>query len=175
MADSIKFNIIPFDSRYLRDLFLVFYSSVHSVGCAKHYDKAQREAWAQSEYDEKKWCDRIAPIAPYIVFCEGQVIAYGDIQADGYIDHFFVHGDFQGCGVGTALLGYLLERAKSTAKAQTVYSNVSLCAQALFTRFGFELIKRQQVKMRTAILENVFMELKLNEVRTRELGKLPGF
>ena len=82
-----------------------------------------------------------------------KVVGYGDVQADGYIDHFFVHGAHQRQGVGAALMQTLLKQEKPR-----YYSNVSDTAKGFFEFYGFAVLKRQQVLLNGVTLHNSYME-----------------
>ncbi|HEY9541189.1 MAG TPA: GNAT family N-acetyltransferase, partial [Luteimonas sp.] len=81
------------------------------------------------------------------------VAGYADLQDSGYIDHFFVSGDFPARGVGSALMqhvhGVALERGLRKLSAQ-----VSLSAEGFFARHGFLVDERQTVVVAGVPLEN---------------------
>ena len=88
----------------------------------------------------------------------GEVVGYADIQKDGYIDHFYVSGNFQSRGVGQALMSKLLAQQLDVKKA---YSNVSITARPFFEKHGFMLVKENLVQIRGIGLVNFTMEKNL--------------
>lgn len=86
-------------------LWRVFYSSIHQV-CSNNYNEEQLQAWAPADLDKSIWAFKMRSIKPYVAFDGDKVIGYADLQKDGKIDHFFVHGDHQGQGVGRHLTKY---------------------------------------------------------------------
>ena len=44
---------------------------------------------------------------PRIVECNAQLVAYADLQQTDLMSHFFVHEDWQGNGLGKALLRHV--------------------------------------------------------------------
>ena len=76
---------------------------------------------------------------------EGKIIAYADIQPDGYIDHFYCHYNYQGQGVGSALFSALEKEAKEKGILE-MYSNVSITARPFFEAMGFSVAKDQKLK-----------------------------
>src|SRR3546814_6462359 len=98
---------------------------------------------------------------------------YDDLQDSGYIDHFFVSGDFPARGVGSALMqhvhGVALERGLRKLSAQ-----VSLSAEGFFARHGFLVDERQTVVVAGVPLENSRMSkwLMRSEEHTSELQSL---
>jgi putative acetyltransferase len=79
------------------------------------------------------------------------------LQSDGYIDHFYCHLDYQGKGVGKALMRALMDKGEQTG-IQRYYSHVSITAKPFFEHFGFEIVKQQSVEVRGAALTNFMME-----------------
>ena len=136
-------------------LHAVFYSSVHEIA-ARQYTPSQIEAWAPCAVDAVLWQKRIQSISPYVVEVGGQIAAYGDLQAHGYIDHFFVAGRFGRQGVGTALMQFLLAQASRQGIAE-ITSDVSLAAQAFFESFGFRYVEHKVVTIRGVELANALM------------------
>src|SRR3546814_7058223 len=86
-------------------------------------------------HDKQDWANRIAALRPFVATIEDRVAGYADLQDSGYIDHFFVSGDFPARGVGSALMqhvhGVALERGLRKLSAQ-----VSLSAEGFFARHG---------------------------------------
>jgi enamine deaminase RidA (YjgF/YER057c/UK114 family) len=72
-------------------LHQVFLSAIHGVAI-NDYTLEQVEAWAPRNLDPVLWADRMRGIAPFVAEIDGKPIAYADVQASGYIDHFFVSG-----------------------------------------------------------------------------------
>jgi len=90
------------------------------------------------------------------VIKEGKIIAYADIQTDGYIDHFYCHHEFQGQGVGRILFAALEKEAKKNGTLE-MYSNVSITARPFFEAMGFSVDKEQVLQMRDQKLKNYRM------------------
>lgn len=147
----------PGEEGALREVF----RSAIMINAAPYYDRAQLEAWAPEECDAERWRARIEGIAPFVVVEAGELIAYGDLQEDGYIDHFFVAGGWGGRGVGSFLLAHLIEEARRRG-TRRLYSDVSLAAQPLFIKRGFAVVLRKTALIRGVALENALMELLLD-------------
>lgn len=125
------------------NLRCVFMSSVHSLA-RDVYTKRQLDAWAPTAYDEEKWARRIAALRPFVVTIEGQVAGYADLQESGYIDHFFVSGDFSRQGVGSALMRHIHAVARTRGQSR-LSALVSLSAEKFFAKHGFLVDDRQTV------------------------------
>lgn len=123
----------------------------------RDYSSEQVIAWAPDNMDMDTWTKRIDDIKPFIAEIDGQVVGFADLQQDGYIDHFFCHQDYQGIGVGRALMEqiFYIGRARGLSR---YYSCVSLTARPFFERYGFDIIKEQQMEVNGLSIPNFVME-----------------
>jgi len=153
-------HIRPFTDADIPRLHAVFYSAIHQLA-AGYYTPAQLDAWAPADRDMAQWRERILGIKPYVAEVDGRIAGYADLQADGYIDHFFVSGEFGRCGVGTALMNHLQAEAAARQIIE-LSSDVSLAAEAFFQSFGFEVETRQAVAVRGVVLHNAKMRKRLS-------------
>ncbi|WP_314972487.1 hypothetical protein [Comamonas testosteroni] len=71
-------------------LWQVFHDAVHQLA-VNHYSQVQLDAWAPQRPDWTQWRQRIQALQPFVAVGDNdQAMAYADLQANGYIDHFFV-------------------------------------------------------------------------------------
>lgn len=141
------------DTDTLRTLFV---DTVHQVNRGD-YNANQIAAWAPQSYDSAVWLARLSAINPFIAEIDEVIVGYADIQADGYIDHFFCHAQYQRQGVGKALMQILFATAKQQGNSR-LYAHVSITAKPFFSAFGFIEVKAQQVEIRGQLLTNFVME-----------------
>ena len=141
------------------DLFEVYYSAIHQVA-SRDYSPEQIEAWAPRDLDPVLWERRIRDISPYVVEFDGRVVAYADLQANGYIDHFFVSGGYPGRGLGTILMTHILKQAHSLDLLELT-SDVSRTAQGFYERFGFRIVEQRTPVRRGVAIPNALMRLEL--------------
>jgi putative acetyltransferase len=147
----------PDDAPVLRS---IFHSSVHTLA-AGHYTLGQREAWAPLEYDAGDWAVLLQQLAPYVAEVEGSPVAYGDLQPDGCIDHFYVAGEWGRLGLGNALMAHLIQEAGARG-LRVVQARVSKTAEPLFTKWGFQVEARHSVVLRGVQLTNATMRKELS-------------
>ena len=133
----------------------VFHSSVHALAC-KDYTAEQLDAWAPRQYDAAQWGERVRGNQPFIAEIEGHIAAYADLQASGYIDHFFVAGAYAGRGVARALMVHIHQAAADRGITQ-LFADVSLTAEPFFRKSGFVVEARQLVGVRGVVLANARM------------------
>ena len=134
----------------------VFYSAIHTIA-AKDYTVEQLDAWAPHRPDWEAWTARMQALRPFVAEADGRIVGYADLQASGYIDHFFVSGKHARRGVGRLLMETLQARAAEIGLAR-VFSDVSLTAEPFFERFGFTVVERKNVVLGKVSLPNARME-----------------
>lgn len=138
-----------------RALFDIYYSAIHLVAHGD-YSEEQVQAWAPHNLDREMWAERMQGINPFVAELNGQVVGYADLQADGYIDHFFVSGRCPRRGIGTALMNHLFNEAQSCSLMELT-SDVSRTAQPFYERFGFSVVEQRQPILRGVVIPNAFM------------------
>lgn len=151
-----------FDERRVADVWEVYFSAIHGV-CKKDYNPQQLAAWAPETFDLALYAEKLRQLQPLMILLDEKVVAYGDLQDDGLIDHFFVHGGYQARGVGHLLMVELLGRGQGLPQ---LYANVSMTARPFFARYHFQMVREQQILVRGCSLKNYRM------VRTRDGGNV---
>jgi putative acetyltransferase len=141
-------------------LFSVFLSAIHVIA-SRDYTRAQLEAWAPADLDPKLWESHVRNIRPFVVEANGEIIGYADMQANGYIDHFFVSGNHARQGIGGLLMKTIHEEAKLLG-VNELTSNVSKTAESFFESHGFQVVERRFPVRRGVTLQNALMMKKLN-------------
>ncbi|MDF3823342.1 GNAT family N-acetyltransferase [Leptospira sp. 96542] len=132
------------------------YRSAIRLIAARDYTPEQIRAWAPEDVDTEAWARRMHGIKPFVVEHEGRIVAYADVQADGYIDHFFVSGTHERQGLGNLLMARIHEEA-AVLKLTCLHSHVSRTAQPFFMRWGFAIVELQRVERRGVVLDNARM------------------
>ena len=93
--------------------------TVHTV-CARGYTRAQLDAWAPAELDAAAWDASLLAHQTLVAEENGSIIGFADLAEDGYLDRLYVHRDWQGRGVASALCdalpGARVTRASLTAR-----------------------------------------------------------
>ena len=145
-------EFIPGEEAGLRDVFL---SSVHHLA-QDYYTTEQINAWAPATYDSERWREKIATIRPFVAVLDTRIAGYADLQASGYIDHFFVSGDFARRGVGSALMAHIHAVAEERGSHE-LSAHVSLAAEGFFASHGFAVKARQSVPIMGVTLSNAHM------------------
>ena len=140
-------------------LYEVFHSAIHLVA-ARDYSAEQLAAWAPETPDLDAWVARMQDINPFVAELDGVIVGYADVQASGYIDHFYVSGRCPRQGIGGRLMQRLHEEARVLGCAE-LHSHVSLTAQPLFLRYGFTLVEQLRPVRRGVTFSNALMRKRL--------------
>ena len=141
------------DSKALWD---IYYNTIHSVN-SNDYSQEQIEAWAPSNIPMDIWHQKMVAISPIIAEIDGVIVGYTDLQPDGLLDHFFCHHQYQGVGVGRALMNHIFDCAEDRGISR-LYSEVSVTARPFYERQGFKVVKEQLIEVRGQELCNFVME-----------------
>jgi putative acetyltransferase len=150
--------VVSFDS--LGPIFPNEFRETTNALNAQDYTVEQVRAWAPDNLDPERWRSRIERINPYVCVYDGRIVGYADLQASGYIDHFFAHHQWQRKGIGKRLLLTIESEAK-TRKLAELASNVSITARPFFESHGFRVVTPQEVALGTVVLKNFRMARQL--------------
>ena len=141
-------------------LWQLFYHTIKHINI-RDYSQTQVDAWAGEGYDESYWQARISKINPFVVLLNNEIVAYGDVQSNGHVDHFFCHHQHQGKGIGAFLLEHLTHEARALG-CERMWMDASETAKPFFEKHGFAMLKAQTPVIRGVTLSNYKMEKRLD-------------
>ncbi len=145
-----------------RALWRLFFDTIHNVN-TRDYTAEQVQAWAPEIIDEHLWRVRIETMEPYVCIAdEDVVVGYAGLLPSGYIDHFYVHHQWQGQGVGK-LLYAAIETDAREQNLDELTADVSITARPFFTARGFTVVAQQEVTRGTTVLTNFKMVKRLSD------------
>jgi putative acetyltransferase len=134
--------IRKFQPEDLEAILQLFQDVVHTVG-AKYYNAEQLYAWAPKDsLNKSKWIESLTTNITYIAEDKNTIIGFGDMTQTGYIDHLYVHKNYQGAGAALALFR-ALEKEARTLHLTELTTEASIIAMPLAKRQGFEVIQEQ--------------------------------
>ena len=136
------------------ELVRLFYNTVHTVN-AKDYTEEQLNVWATEEVDLEKWNQSLQEHFSVVMIDNENIVGFGDIDRTGYLDHLFVHADYQGKGIATAICEQLEQAIQGS-----IVTHASITAKPFFEKRGYRVIKEQQVERQGIFLINYMMEKK---------------
>lgn len=82
------------------------------------------------------------------------IIGFGDIDDTGYLDRLYVHRDYQGQGVASAICDIL----ETHFVVEHITTHASITAKGFFLSRGYKIIKEQQVERKGIKLINYVMK-----------------
>jgi putative acetyltransferase len=141
------------------ELHNVYYTSIHQ-SCHNDYSAVQLDAWAPQTFDPVYWGQILEGLMPRVVEYRGQLVAYADLQKDGLMSHFFVHGDWLGKGIGKNLLRHLEDRAFEMNLSE-IFCFISISAQPFFIAHGFSIDHTLSTEVRGQWLENALLRKRI--------------
>src|SRR5262245_18225342 len=114
----------------------LYHQTVKQIN-SRDYRVAQIQTWAGVAPDEKKWSARQATRKTFVEDKNGLIRGFAELEGGGRIGAVYVHADYQGQGVASALL----ERVETEAIARgfdCLYTEASIPAWPFFEKRGFE-------------------------------------
>ena len=142
-------------------LWALFFNTVRKVN-RRDYTEQQVKAWAQEGFDSQLWLKKMISIQPFVAELDGVIVGYSDVQPSGLVDHFFCHHEYQGQGVGRALMTHVIKQAEAKG-LNRIFSEVSITARPFYEHMGFTVVNEQQIEVRGATLTNYVMERHLDK------------
>jgi len=144
----------------------LFHDTVHEVN-NRDYSPDQLKAWSPDDLHFIDWEDFCTKIFTYVAEEkvaeeEGETIGFGQLEANGHINCFYCHKDYQRCGVGTRIYREIEAKALEL-KIERLFVEASITARAFFKSRGFVVVKEQQVICRGEKFTNFVMEKSLQK------------
>lgn len=130
----------------------LFYNTVHTVN-AKDYTKEQLDVWATGQVDLKAWNQLLQEHFSIVAVDNDIIVGFGDIDETGYLDHLFVHADYQRKGIATAICDQLEQAVRGD-----ITTHASITAKPFFEKRGYMAVKQQQVERQGVFLTNYVMK-----------------
>ena len=147
-------KIRKYRSSDCKELTELFYNTVHIVN-AKDYTEEQLNVWATGQADLEKWNQSLQEHYSIVAIDNEVIVGFGDIDKTGYLDHLFVHSDYQGKGIATAICDQLEQAIRGS-----ITTHSSITAKPFFEKRGYKVVKKQQVERQGIFLTNFCMKKK---------------
>lgn len=136
-----------------REMAELFYETVRTVN-RRDYTEEQVMAWAPGIPDLEQWNRSFLDHYTLVAWEGGRIVGFGDIDQSGYLDRLYVHKDFQGKGVATAIC----EGLERHVLVERITTHASITARPFFEGRGYRAVREQQVERRGERLTNFVME-----------------
>lgn len=146
-------NIRPYRPDDLAEIARLFYRTVHEVN-ARDYSREQLDVWATGQVDEARWSRSLAAHFSLVAVQGEMIVGFADVDvAAGYLDHLYVHADYQNQGIATALCDRL-----EAAVPGEITTHASITARGFFEKRGYRVEREQQVHLQGVALTNFVMK-----------------
>ena len=156
-------NIRPYAVPDTAAIATLFYDTVHHINI-HDYTPAQINAWAPKNINKDInidfWVNRLSQSITYVAEENNQIIGFGNLESNGYLDCFYCHKNFQRMGVGSQLLA-MIEATARSLNIVTLTTAASITARSFFEAKGFRVITPQTVEHRGQSFLNFVMEKSL--------------
>lgn len=149
--------IKSYEKEFFIDICTLFYETVHSVN-ARDYSESQLEAWAPKDNDYSHLKTALEKNWTLVAIEDGVIIGFADIEDTGYLDHLFVHRDYQGKGVATALCNEI----EAKGNFNEIETHASITALPFFEKRGYKVVREQIVEIRGEKLKNHVMRKRMD-------------
>lgn len=148
-------KIRKYEPRDCKEMAQLFYETVHMIN-GKDYSKEQLGVWATGTVDLGAWNESFLKHHTVVAEEQGVIVGFGDMDGN-YLDRLYVHKDYQGKGIATAITDQLEAYALKNLESKII-THASITARPFFEKRGYRVIKEQQVERRGILLTNFIME-----------------
>ncbi len=142
----------------------LFKETIETIN-SKDYSEEQVKVWSDGHIHTDRWIKRLTSQYFIVAVVDEITAGIGSITPDGYLDIMYVHKDYQGKGIASALLDDLLTNAINN-NLSLVKSDVSISAKAFFEKKGFVVVTPQKVQINGIELLNYKMQKKITGLTT---------
>ena len=151
-------DVRQFRSEDAPALALIFHAAVHEIA-RFHYSLEQLNAWAPVVPSAERFLERAADGRMLFVAVDNsdQAVAYGDVEADGHIDHLYCRPEVAGTGTTSCLYDHM-ETAATDRGISRLYVEASEPARRFFLRKNFVVLRRREFTLGDVAIHNFAME-----------------
>ena len=144
------------------ELAALFHASVRQIA-AQYYSEEQVHAWSPGLPEPARFAARIGDGRTFLVATapDDTIVAYGDLETDGHIDHLYARPDAAGTGVAR-LVYDRLEQAARDSGIERLFVEASEPASRFFAKRGFRIVERNDFELDGVPIHNFRMEKLLN-------------
>lgn len=134
----------------------IFAEAVRGISL-NDYSAEQLEVWANGFTELDRWLNDRPGRVVFVAETEGERVGFATFEADGHINHMYVHPRAQRRGIASALLEQIESRA-AVLRLTRIFTEASIAARPFFEHAGFRLIAPQTVERRGTTFVNFLME-----------------
>ncbi|RFS17809.1 GNAT family N-acetyltransferase [Emticicia sp. C21] len=140
----------------LADLQQLFKETITTI-CKADYNDKQIQVWVMGVENITRWQTILSEQYVLIAEMDNIIVGFGTLDKGNYIDMFYVHKDYQGRGVASALYNSLETEARHQ-RQKSLTADVSKTARPFFEKKGFQIVTEQTVIRQGVELTNYKMK-----------------
>jgi len=137
----------------------LFHDTVRKINI-RDYSPAQVMAWSPTDLYWRDWLGLCSTRFTYVATEDRKIIGFGELEANGHIDCFYIHYQHQRQGIGSSIYQAIETKARELNLTR-LFTEASITAKPFFIRQGFEVIDPQQLSCRGETFTNYLMAKKL--------------
>ena len=151
-------RVRPFRPSDASTLAAIFFDAIHKIARI-HYSEEQVRAWAAAPPPPERYIDRSRDGRILLIAVDDadKPVAYGDVEADGHIDHLFCSPDAAGTGATSFLYDHI-EAAARRRGLKRLYVEASEPARRFFLKHRFIVLARRDFEVSGVPIHNFAME-----------------
>jgi len=150
-------HVRPYRQRDTASLAHLFTETVHAIN-ANDYSPEQLAAWAPQPPDIGRWHERLNGLIVFVAEeNDSEIVGFSTLNPSGYLDHLYIHKNFQRRGIAAALYQRLEQEALSRALPR-IFTEGSETARSFFENVGFRMIAPQTIEHGGISFTNYCME-----------------
>lgn len=152
----VKMQIRLFRPQDTDQIAQLFHQTVHEIN-RRDYSSNQCLAWSPKDIYFRDWEKVCSSRYTFVAEIKDAIVGFGELEANGHIDCFYCHKDYQRCGVGSKIY-QAMEKKAIELGFQRLFTEASMTAKPFFQHLGFVVIIEQQVSCRGETFTNYAME-----------------
>lgn len=136
----------------------LFYDTVHTIN-SRDYTAAQLEVWATGSIDLAAWNRSFLEHLTLVAEMDDIIVGFADMDHQGHLDRLYVHKNYQGKGIATALVK-ALEQRTINENIDFYETYASITARPFFEKLGYTVQSENTVVRGSVSLTNFKMTKK---------------
>jgi putative acetyltransferase len=150
-------NIRSFKAEDLQDVIKLFKEAVSAIN-KRDYSPEQISTWI--DIDFTRWHEKLINHITFVAEIDSVIVGFADISREGYLDHMYIHKDYQARFASLHLLR-AVEKAARELGLSKIFTDCSITAKIPAERVGFKIVEERVVERKGVQFVVYRMEKKL--------------
>lgn len=156
LSEKQNIQIRPANYSDLSAITQLFYDTITTIN-TKDYNSNQIAIWSSTRSNLTMWQERLQTQQFFVAEINNAIVGFSSLGENGYLDFMYVHKDYQGQGIASALLNKIIDMAK-TQRVTELTTEASITAKPFFEKRGFEVVKQQTKTVKETEFVNYLMK-----------------